>query len=60
MDDQEVPALIPAAHDPNVYVVRIKHQVTGQDFRPGDCGAVGVLGVGATAVADDVLPSVVL
>lgn len=54
MDDQEVPALIPAAHDPNVYVVRVKHQITGQGFLPGDAGAVSVLGVGATAVADDV------
>lgn len=57
MDNQEVPVLVPAAHDPNVYVVRVKHQVPGQGFRPGDGGTVGVLGVGASAVADDVLPT---
>ena len=55
MNDQEVPVLVPAAHDPNVYVVWVKHQITGQGFLPGDGGAVGVLGMGTTAVADDVL-----
>ena len=57
MDDQEVSTLVPASHDPNVYVIRVKHQITGQGLLPGDGVAVGVLGGGPAAVADDVLPA---
>lgn len=55
VDDQQVSALVPAAHDTHMGVLRVKHQITGQGLLPGDGGAVGVLGVGAPAVADDVL-----
>ena len=55
VDDQQISPLVPSAHNANVGVLRVKHQVAGQGLVPGDGCAVGVLGVGAPAMADDVL-----
>lgn len=57
VDDQQIAALIPAAHDAHVGVPWIEYQVAGDGPIPGDGGAVAVLGVGPAAVADDVAAS---
>ena len=46
--------LVPTAHNADVGVSRIEHQVARDGLIPGDGGAVAMLGMGPAAVADDV------
>lgn len=50
------PALVPAADDPDVFIFRIKYQVPRLGLVPGDGVAVGVLGMGSSAMADHIFP----
>lgn len=52
--DLDIAALIPAAHNANVSVVRIENQVAGLRLGPGNGGAVGVLRASTPTVAQDV------
>ena len=55
VDDQNIAALVPAADNPDMGILRVKDQITDLRLRPGDAGAVAMLGHCSTAVADDVL-----
>ena len=55
VQDQDIAALVPAAHNSNMGILRVKDQITDLRLGPGDAGAVAMLGHGSTAVADDVL-----
>ena len=57
MNDQQVSVFIPAAHDADVFILRIKYQVAGKGLIPGNIGAVGVLHTRPASVTDDVLPA---
>lgn len=57
MDDQEIPRLVPTAYDAHVFISGVEHQIPREGLVPGDGGAVCVLGMGATAVTDDILPA---
>lgn len=57
MDHQQAAALVPAADDPDVFVAGVENQIAGLGLIPLDRVAVGVLGVGASAVTDDVFPA---
>ena len=54
VDDQQIAVFIPAAYDSYMGVLWVKYQVAGLDLIPLERVAVGVLGVGPTAVADDI------
>ena len=55
VDDEQISCLVSAAYDPNMLVTGIEYQITWLGLIPRDGGTVGVLHVGTTAVAYDVL-----
>ena len=55
VDDQNIAALVPAADDSNMGILRVKDQITDLSLRPRNAGTVAVLRHSATAMADDVL-----
>ena len=55
VDNQNIAALVPAADDPNMGVLRVKDQITDLRLRPGNASTVAVLRHSATAMANDVL-----
>ena len=57
MDDEDISAAVEAADDPYMAVAWVKNQVARLGIAPADGCAVAVLGRGAAAMADDVLPS---
>jgi len=57
VDCQQIAALVPAADDADVLIVRVEYEITGDGLRPCDLRAVGMLGVGAAAVAENVVPA---
>ena len=56
MDNQDIAALVPAAHDANVGVLRVENQIARLRFSPGNCCAVSMLCASAPAVAYGVGP----
>ena len=54
MADQQFPVLPPAHHDPHMGIVRVEGQVSGLRVRLGNRRAVGALGGGTAATAQDV------
>ena len=54
MDDQQISVFIPAANDADMFIIVIKHQITGNGLIPGDIGAIGVLCCRAAAMTDDI------
>ena len=54
MADQQFPVLPPAHHDPHMGIVRVEGQVSGLRVSQGNRCAVGVLGGGPAAPAQDV------
>lgn len=54
---EQASVLVPAAHDADVGISWIEHQIAGDGLIPGDGGAVSVLRVRAPAVAYDVAAS---
>ena len=56
MDNQDIAALIPAAHNANVGVLRVEYQVARLGLGPCNRCTVGVLGAGTPAVAYGVGP----
>ena len=57
VDDEDISAAVEAAYDPHMTVARVKDEVARLGIAPADGCAVAVLGRGAAAMADDVLPS---
>lgn len=55
VQNQNTAALVPAAHNSNMGILRVKDQISNLCVRPGDIGAVTVLGHSSSSVADDVL-----
>ena len=54
VDDEQLPVLVPAAHDAHVGVLRVKHQVAGLGILPVDRLTVAVLGGEAAAIANHI------
>lgn len=54
VDDEQIAVFISASHNANMGVPWIEYQITRLGLLPGDGGAIGVLGVGPSAVADDI------
>lgn len=54
VQNQNTAALVPAAHNSNMGILRVKDQISNLCVRPGDIGAVTVLGHSSSSVADDV------
>ena len=54
VDNQQIAVFVSAAHDANMRVLWIKHQITRLGLLPGDGGTVSVLGACPSAMADDV------
>ena len=55
MNDEQVSVLIPASYDTHMGIIRVKHKVARDGVLPSDRGAVGMLGMETTAMADDVV-----
>ena len=54
VDHQQISVFIPASYDSNVFVLRVKGQVARLGLAPGNICAVGMLGIGAAAMANDI------
>ena len=54
MDDLNVAAFIPAAHNANVGIIGIENQVARLGLGPGNGSAVGMLRMSAPAVAQNI------
>ena len=57
IDDLDISALVPTAHDTNMGVLRVEYQVAGLGLGPGNGGAVAMLHPGPSAVAYDIASS---
>lgn len=51
VDNQQIPVFVSTSHNANVFILRIKYQIAGLGFAPGNVGTIGMLGIGAAAVA---------
>ena len=54
VNNLNIAALVPAAHNANVSIIGIENQVAGLGLGPGNGGAVGVLRTSASTVAQDI------
>ena len=57
VNDEQRSILVPAAHDADMLILRVKYQVSRHGLVPGYSVAIGVLHHGPSYVADDILPA---
>lgn len=54
MDNQQIAVFVPAANNADMRILWVKGQIAGLRLTPGNICAVGMLGIGSAAVANDI------